>query len=42
MLCVFLNTLVLAAEGLVEEEDKNLVYANLVFTIIFTIDMALK
>ena len=40
---VFLNTLVLAAEGLVnEEENKILHQANLVFTIIFTIDMLLK
>lgn len=43
MVCVFLNTLILAMEGLVEGDGAALLDEfNLVFTIIFTVDMGLK
>jgi len=43
MLCVFLNTLVLAADGLVDSEGEAFLNkVNLWFTVIFTIDMVLK
>lgn len=43
MLCVILNTLILALDGLVSAEDEEaLDDFNLIFTIIFTVDMGLK
>lgn len=43
MLCVFMNTVVLAMDGLVDEEGNIILNAfNFWFTIIFACDMGLK
>jgi hypothetical protein len=43
MLCVIMNTLILALDGLIPSQNAGLIDEfNLAFTIIFTVDMGLK
>ena len=43
MLCVFMNTIVLCLDGLLEESHENLINLfNTIFTFIFTADLVFK
>jgi len=43
MLCVFMNTIILCLDGLLEERHENLINLfNTIFTFIFTADVVLK